>query len=339
MAHGAANVLPACRPRLGFVGVGWVGLWRMKALLAEDIADIVAVSDPDPTAAHRAAEAAPDASILSAADDLLSAGLDAVVIASPSGLHHAHATQALSAGLAVFCQKPLALCEAEVSHLVSLARAEDRLLAVDFSYRWIPGLREARSLIRSGALGRVYAADLVFHNAYGPDKAWFYDPALSGGGCLMDLGVHLVDLALWLLDGPRVAQAGAALFAKGSRLSVPVATSLEDYAQLSLEMEGGAAVNIACSWGISAGCDAVIGATFYGTRGSVQLTNLDGSFYRFVVRHLTGTSGRELGASDGEWAGAAIVNWARCLARGAGFDPAVESAAAVAAVVDKAYGR
>jgi hypothetical protein len=49
--------------------------------------------------------------------------------------------------------------------------------------------------------GEVYAADLVFHNAYGPDKPWFRDPALSGGGCVIDLGTHLVDLALHLLAG------------------------------------------------------------------------------------------------------------------------------------------
>jgi predicted dehydrogenase len=58
--------------------------------------------------------------------------------------------------------------------------------------------------MRSGELGRVFAVDLVFHNAYGPDKPWFYDPELAGGGCVMDLGVHLVDLALWSLDFPGV---------------------------------------------------------------------------------------------------------------------------------------
>jgi predicted dehydrogenase len=49
----------------------------------------------------------------------------------------------------------------------------------------------------------VRAVDLTFHNAYGPDKPWFYDPAQSGGGCVMDLGVHLVDLALWTLGWPK----------------------------------------------------------------------------------------------------------------------------------------
>ena len=63
------------------------------------------------------------------------------------------------------------------------------------------------------ALGRTYAVDLVFHNAYGPDKAWFYDPALSGGGCVMDLGVHLVDLALWALDFPAVTKVSSTFVA------------------------------------------------------------------------------------------------------------------------------
>jgi hypothetical protein len=62
---------------------------------------------------------------------------------------------------------------------------------------------------RRGRLGQPFAADLVFHNAYGPGKDWFFDPAQSGGGCVIDLGVHLVDLALWALDWPEVGRSKA----------------------------------------------------------------------------------------------------------------------------------
>jgi predicted dehydrogenase len=79
-------------------------------------------------------------------------------------------------------------------------------------------MRRIRETLRSGELGRVFAVDLVFHNAYGPDKAWFYDPELSGGGCVMDLGVHLVDLALWSLDFPGVTNVTSTLMAKGAPL-------------------------------------------------------------------------------------------------------------------------
>ena len=71
------------------------------------------------------------------------------------------------------------------------ARQSNRLLAVDLSYRFTEAMRQVRNSVQSGALGRIFAVDLVFHNAYGPDKAWFRDPILSGGGCVMDLGVHL----------------------------------------------------------------------------------------------------------------------------------------------------
>src|SRR3712207_6976378 len=79
-------------------------------------------------------------------------------------------------------------------------------------------MRAIREIVQSGGLGRTYAVDLVFHNAYGPDKPWFYDPALSGGGCVMDLGVHLVDLALWSLNNPSIASVTGKLFAGGAPL-------------------------------------------------------------------------------------------------------------------------
>src|SRR5262249_2128900 len=109
-------------------------------------------------------------------------------------------------------QKPLGRTAAEVEAVVDAARTADQLLAVDLSYRFTEGMRLIRGLVGSGKLGRIYAADLVFHNAYGPDKGWFYDAALSGGGCVMDLGVHLVDRALWMLDFPAVGEVSARLF-------------------------------------------------------------------------------------------------------------------------------
>ena len=84
---------------------------------------------------------------------------------------------------------------------------------MDLSYRHTTGMQRIRELIRAGELGHVYAVDLVFHNAYGPDKPWFYDVALSGGGCVIDLGIHLVDLALWTLGFPRVRGVASRLFA------------------------------------------------------------------------------------------------------------------------------
>src|SRR3954453_5406521 len=159
-------------------------------------------------------------------------------------MHAEQAIRALDRGVAVFCQKPLGRTAAEVSAVVAAARVSDRLLAVDLSYRFTAGMQRIRELVRSGALGRIFAVDLVFHNAYGPDKPWFYDIARSGGGCVTDLGVHLVDLALWTLDSPRVADVSASLMASGQALA-PQADRVEDYGLATLRLTDGAVVQLA----------------------------------------------------------------------------------------------
>jgi len=103
--------------------------------------------------------------------------------ATPSALHAPQTCQALEAGTAVFCQKPLARTADETRQVIRAARRADRILGVDLSYRFVDGVPQMRELVRSGELGTVFAADLVFHNAYGPDKPWFYDVRQSGGGC------------------------------------------------------------------------------------------------------------------------------------------------------------
>src|SRR5436309_2887347 len=70
------------------------------------------------------------------------------------------------------------------------------------SFRRSDALLRCRELVAGGEIGEIYAVDACFHNAYGPDKEWFYDPHLSGGGCVIDLGVHIVDLVRWVLDFP-----------------------------------------------------------------------------------------------------------------------------------------
>lgn len=326
------------RPRLGFLGVGWIGHHRMRAIVETGVADIAAVADPSPEMAQRAAELAPDALFGTTLDELLDAHLDGLVIATPTALHAAQAICALERGLAVFCQKPLGRTAQEVRAVVDAARAVDRLLAVDFSYRFTEGMRRIRDLIARDELGRIYAIDLVFHNAYGPDKPWFYDAASSGGGCVMDLGVHLADLVLWALDFPNVTDVSSTLFAGGDRLRT-LSGRVEDYAIATLELETGAVARLACSWRLQAGCDAIISAAFYGTAGGAALRNVNGSFYDFIAEHYRGTQCHTLAVPPDAWGGRAAADWAIRLASGEGFDPAAERLMAVAETLDRIYRR
>jgi predicted dehydrogenase len=323
-------------PRLGFLGVGWIGRNRLEAIGASGIAEVVAVADVDPGAA--AAAASPYGAQVVTPDEVLSGapGLDGVVIATPSALHAEQAVRAICSGLAVFCQKPLGRTAGECAAVVDAAQRSDLLLGVDLSYRHLAGVVAMRQALP--AIGDVYAADLVFHNAYGPDKAWFTDPELSGGGCVIDLGIHLVDLALWLLDGPKVEGVEARLFAKGRRVE-PDEPVVEDYATALLDLSTGASISLSSSWFLHAGVDAEISATFHGTDGSVALHNVEGSFYDFRAVLRQGTSEQVLVEPPDAWGGRAAVAWARQLADGTGFDPACASVVEVARVLDRMYGR
>lgn len=335
----AVTEIPAVRagrPRLGFLGVGWIGRHRMEAIRTSGLAEVAAIADSAPDVLANVALTSPRARSLSALDELLDIDVDAIVIATPSALHREQAIAALGRGKAVFCQKPLGRTAGETREIVEAARRANRLLAVDLSYRFTAGMRAIRELIAAGELGRVYAVNLVFHNAYGPDKAWFYNPKLAGGGCVIDLGIHLVDLALWSLGFPRVERVTSRLFARGEPLG-DREQAVEDYAVAQMELGTGTTVQLACSWHLQAGRDCVIEASFYGTKGGASFRNVNGSFYDFGAERMRGTSRETLTAPPDEWGGRAALDWARRLADGRGFDPQVEELIDVARALDAIY--
>ncbi|PDT51541.1 MULTISPECIES: Gfo/Idh/MocA family oxidoreductase [Sinorhizobium] len=326
------------RPRVGFLGVGRIGLHRMRAIVETGAVETAAIFDPTPEMAAAARELTPDAVLVNSLEALLDQRLDGIVIASPSALHAAQSIVALEQGLAVFCQKPLGRTRDETLAVVEAAQHADRLLGVDLSYRHTVGMQRIRDLITSGELGTVFAVDLTFHNAYGPSKPWFYDKALSGGGCVIDLGVHLVDLLLWVLGFPEVARVESRLFAKG----VPIrrdGDEVEDYTVATLELADGVVARVACSWHLQAGCDAVISADFYGTEGGASLRNVDGSYLDFRAERYRGTQREVLALPPDDWGGRAAAIWAERLAAGERFDPENDCFVTVADVLDRIYGR
>jgi predicted dehydrogenase len=308
----------------------------MEAILATGSVEAAAVADPSPECVAAAQALAPEAAVVGGLDGMLALGLDGVVIATPSALHAEQSIRALQAGAAVFCQKPLGRSAAEVGEVAAQATLADRLLGVDLSYRYTSGMDTIGRLVREGALGRVQAVDLTFHNAYGPDKTWFYDPAQSGGGCVMDLGVHLVDLALWTLGFPQVETVTSQLLSGGAPATPE---QCEDYAVATLTLAGGVVVRLACSWRLHAGQEAVIAADFYGDAGGAALRNVGGSFYDFTAHRFDGTASALLSSEGNEWGGRAAADWARRLAAGERFDPDANHLVDVARVLDRIYGR
>jgi len=222
---------------------------------------------------------------------------------------------------------------------VDAAFKNNKLLGVDFSYRFTEGMQKIYHLVHAESLGKIYAVNLVFHNAYGPDKPWFYDSRLSGGGCVIDLGSHLIDLALWMLNFPEVTHVSSSLFSGGKAIFRPE-EEIEDFALATLETESGTAIQLACSWNLQAGQDAIIEATFYGTMGGASFRNVNGSFFDFeAFRFFSKTKKEILSSPPEDWGGKAAIHWAGQLAKGKGFDNDAFQFVKVAEVIDRIYKR
>jgi predicted dehydrogenase len=319
-------------PRLGFLGVGWIGRHRMEALARDGLAQVAAMADPHEEALEAAAEVAPQAARAESLEGLLEHELDGIVIATPSALHADQAVAALERGLAVFCQKPLARDAEETRRVLHAARQADRLLAVDLSYRHVEALQAAQTIVDQGEIGLVHSIDLAFHNAYGPDKPWFMQPALSGGGCLIDLGTHLVDLALWLTGA-------TAYRVETARMLSLQDHQVEDQATAELTLGGEVQARLACSWFQSAGGECAFECTAWGSDGAVSVRNVGGSFYDFRTELWRGTSSELLVEPPDPWGGRAIGAWARQLIDSHRYDPGADELELLAEVIDDVYAK
>ena len=325
-------------PRFGFAGLGWIGAQRMQVLAESGLGQVAAVCEPDRERLHAACghlRRRPVHCDNFAA--LLRQDLEGVVIATPNALHESQAAAAMMQGIPVFCQKPLALTARSTRELVALARARGLPLGVDWSYRYLAGVAELKERIAKGELGRITAVELCFHNAWGPDAAWYYDLSRSGGGCLLDLGCHLLDLCHWLVGAREPRDVRARCFRSGTRLPLPVA-ELEDLVTADIEYASGEHVRLSCSWRASTGCGAIIGCRIFGTEGGAAIRNLQGSFYDFEVSLNHGAESQLLGSPPDAWPGRALLDWAARV-RAANGCGDLEPLTATAEVIDRIYGR
>lgn len=325
---GCPNSQTFCRPKLGLLGAGATGRDRLEAIARSGIVEITAIADPFPELAAQAARIFPRAAVLSSLDDLMEVGVEGIVIATPGALDAEQAIAALERGMAIFCSKPPGRTT-EMRRVVDAARAADRLLGVHLPYRG--SMRKIHDLCQDGELGEISAVDLVFHSAPEPGEMCFYDWTPSGGGCVMDLGIHLLDLALWNLNFPRIANASSHVFAQGNH------DASEDQALVQLDLENGATIKLACSWKLPPGCGAIISASFYGTKGEAVFHNVNGSFDEFTAARFRSSKREMLGCPAQMWSGSAVFDWAQRLGNGERFSDDIEHLSHVATAIDAIY--
>ena len=192
----------------GIAGCGWVARdYVGPAIMASCNGRIAAVFDPDPVSRHRAQQAfgAPASGDLAAF--LATPGLSAVYVAAPNHAHRALVEAAAGAGLPVLCEKPMATTMADAHAMVDACARAGVRYATAFDQRFHAAHRALAGLIAEGRLGTVTAIRIVYACWLPADWAgdnWRIDPRRAGGGALMDLAPHGLDLSAYLLGEPLV---------------------------------------------------------------------------------------------------------------------------------------
>ena len=205
----------------GIAGCGWVARdYAAPAIVASANGRLDALYDPDPASLAATQKLFPAAATQDLAEFLATPGLNAVYIATPNHAHRALVEAAAAAGLDVLCEKPMATTLADARAMVDACTRAGVRYGTAFDQRHHPAHQHLRTLIAGGKLGTVTAIRIVYAcwlpATWAPDATstdnWRIDPARAGGGALMDLAPHGLDLSAYLLDEPlsRVAAMGQA---------------------------------------------------------------------------------------------------------------------------------
>ncbi len=237
-----------------------------KAFLQSPDAVVAGVWDGDASLARSFGDAH-GVAVRSDADSLIS-DADAVAICSATADHPALVEAAARLGRPVLCEKPLGATKADCLRIAETVRRTGIRFMQSFPKRFDPINRELLDLLGSGDLGRVTLCRIRHGHSHGlgPDfhKAWFVDPARSGGGTLLDEGVHAADLLRMLFGDPESVQA----VTSSAALDRPV----EDTAAAIFRYAGGLIAEVSTSWCFAA-ADASV--EIYGTRGTALLSGVD----------------------------------------------------------------
>ncbi|MDT7933820.1 MAG: Gfo/Idh/MocA family oxidoreductase [Sphingomonadaceae bacterium] len=183
-------------------GFGWVARDYFAPALAEAGGRLAAVADPS-RSARAAAEALGAAAHIEPSAAIAHA--DALYVATPNHLHRAPVVAALEAGVPVLCEKPMAASAADARAIADSARRTGTLYGTAFDQRWHPVHQRMAALVAAGAIGRATAVRILYCCWLGPDWGpdnWRADPEAAGGGAVIDLAPHGLDLVHALLGEP-----------------------------------------------------------------------------------------------------------------------------------------
>jgi len=253
--------------RIGILGAQHyhANFW-LRAFLRSEGVEIAGVWDRDPARAAALCES----NGVAAVDDLnlLVGTCDAVAICSATSEHVGLVKAAAAQGRPILCEKPLGATVEDCVEIASVVGKSNVPFMQSFPKRFDPVNHEIKGLLEKGALGKISLCRIRHGHGHGFEddfrRSWFVDPALSGGGTLLDEGVHAADFLRWMFGEPRAVSAATS--------SVALGLPVEDAAVATFHYGSGMFAEVATSWCFAA---ADVSIEIYGTEGTLLLSGVD----------------------------------------------------------------
>ena len=268
--------------RVGIIGGGWPGGQHIKGYLGAGGWKIVAIADLIPSRREKMLAECPGARQYATAEELLAdKELDAVSVCLPNYLHLPITLACLKAGKHVVCEKPPAMNAGEAKKMEAAARKADKVLLYGVQRRFGGAEQAAKQAIDKGYAGEAYHARSSWMRTRGIPigTGWFIDKSKAGGGALIDIGVHLLDLAWYLLGQPKPLSAYGVTHSRFAHtLGENKKIDVDDAAFAMIRFEGGKSLEVAASWAINqAPAQQGTICRVYGEKAAVEVYTPDGA--------------------------------------------------------------
>jgi predicted dehydrogenase len=250
--------------KLGLIGTGNICRHtHLPAWLAHPEVEIAAVCDTDQKSAEELAKTCGISKVFFDYRLLLQdADIDIVDITVPNAFHSEISIAALQAGKHVLCEKPDAVTPTAAQIAADQAKVSGKLLLYMRNNRFRPSSQFLKKFVEKGRMGEIYTGRCGWiRRREMPPIGWFTDKAQSGGGPLIDLGVHFIDLTMWLMGNPKAVTVSGATYNKfgekhltasiecgPGHSSIPFTYNVEDLASGFIRFDNGATLQIEFSW-------------------------------------------------------------------------------------------
>ncbi len=268
----------------GFVGAGQIAHHSASCIRNHPRGRVVAVQDPSAERMRElcAAQQVPK-SYATATELFADPEIDVIYIATPNKFHVPLAVEALEAGKHVILEKPFAMNHPEALLAAEAAKRTGKVLTLGMNQRFANAPQRIRTLIQEGKLGEIYHAKAFWFRRSGIPRlgTWFGSRELAGGGCLYDIGVHFLDLCLYLMDNFEPVSVmgstymkfghlgrGEGGWGKSDRAEIPF--DVEDFATGLIRMANGATIALDVAWACHADEDNRADIHLYGTEAGAH---------------------------------------------------------------------